>query len=179
MLQVINDLIYENYALIAIVLIVLFAAGLALFLAVIFRLNKLARQYRALMRGMDGKNIEQIVLENANILENLQKKLAGIETQLKEVERLNRRSIHNVSLLRFNAFHDMGGDLSFALALLNHDGDGVVISSIYGRDDARTYAKPVKGGKSTYHFSQEEEKVIALALSQENDENNSPILSKK
>jgi len=167
MLQLVNDLVSENWALIGTVLIGLYVIGLALFAMVIIRLNKLASQYKVLMQGAEGQNIEQIVLENANLLAAIQKKQAGLEHQMRETEKLIKKSLLNVGLLRFNAFHDMGGDLSFSLALLNHDGDGVVISSIYGRDDARTYAKPVKGGKSTYHLSQEEEKAIEMALAPE------------
>lgn len=72
--------------------------------------------------------------------------------------------MQKVAIVRFNAFRDMGGDLSYALALLDSSGSGLVISSIYGRDDARTYAKPVKEGKSSYQLSSEEEEAIKKAL---------------
>jgi len=86
------------------------------------------------------------------------------ENKINVVEKAAKKSIRKVGLLRFNAFHDMGGELSFSLALLDDKGDGFVISSIYGRDDARTYAKPVKEGRSTYNLSGEEEKAILMAL---------------
>ncbi|QNB47209.1 DUF4446 family protein [Thermanaerosceptrum fracticalcis] len=153
----------QNYSLIVLGLLGAFALGLIIFLLVIIRLNKLAKQYKILMRGVEGKNLEELMWNNANTLEQVLFKLDIQEDRLSTVETMAKNSVQKVGIVRFNAFRDMGGDLSYAIALLNSQGDGVVISSIYGRDDARTYAKPVKGGKSSYQLSQEEEEAIAKA----------------
>jgi uncharacterized protein YlxW (UPF0749 family) len=65
---------------------------------------------------------------------------------------------------RYDAFEDMGGKLSFSAALLNAHGDGVVISSINGRQEARSYAKPVAHGRSVYNLSPEEQEAIRQAM---------------
>jgi hypothetical protein len=72
-------------------------------------------------------------------------------------------AIRHVAVVRYDAFNDMGGRMSFSAALLDDAGDGVVISSINGRTETRTYAKGVKGGASEAELSPEEEQVIGYA----------------
>ncbi|MFQ5574725.1 MAG: DUF4446 family protein [Terriglobia bacterium] len=91
-----------------------------------------------------------------------------------EVERLaaahdrlgldSRESLQRVGFIRFNAFDNLGGELSFAAALLNDRGDGLVISSICGSEESRTYAKLVHEGESEYRLSKEEQRAIAAAI---------------
>jgi hypothetical protein len=73
-------------------------------------------------------------------------------------------AVQKVALLRYDAFEDVGGRLSFSCALLDAQGDGVVVTSINGRQDTRVYAKPVRRGTSEYNLSEEEEEVIREAL---------------
>lgn len=75
-----------------------------------------------------------------------------------------RGTLQRFAVYRFDAFEDMGGKLSFAAALLNDNGDGLVISCINGRREARTYAKPVARAQSAYNLSPEEHEAIRLAL---------------
>jgi hypothetical protein len=70
-----------------------------------------------------------------------------------------------VGFLRFNPFRDAGGDQSFALALADQDGKGVVMSSLYGRDGTRVYGKPLAGWESPYPLTDEERSVIDQARS--------------
>jgi hypothetical protein len=75
-----------------------------------------------------------------------------------------RGSIRNVALLRYDAFEDVGGRLSFSFALLDDEGTGVVLTSINGRQETRVYAKPITEARSTYNLSVEEEEAIRQAL---------------
>lgn len=83
-----------------------------------------------------------------------------------QMEKKLRNSIQRMGLVRFNAFEGTGGEQSFAVALLDEEGDGVVVSSLQGRAESRVYAKPVKKWDSTYSLSVEEREAIALALSE-------------
>jgi hypothetical protein len=76
-------------------------------------------------------------------------------------------SVRRVGVLRYDAFEDVGGRLSFSCALLDDHGTGVVLTSINGRQETRVYAKPVTGGESTYNLSREEEEAIRQALHNE------------
>ena len=74
------------------------------------------------------------------------------------------RTVQKVGLVRYDAFDDMGGHLSFSTALLDGQGNGLVITSINGRQDTRCYAKPVEGWTSSHNLSEEEELAIQRAL---------------
>jgi|SRR5579872_189112 len=88
---------------------------------------------------------------------------ARTDARLAELERLARAEIPRVGFVRFNAFEDVGSDLSFALALLNEEGDGVVVSSLYSREQTRTYGKAVKGFSTERDASKEERAAIEAA----------------
>jgi hypothetical protein len=95
-------------------------------------------------------------------LEQAMAQLAGGERKLAG---MMQGVIQHVGVVRFDAFEDMGGRLSFSAALLNGHGDGVVITSINGRQDTRCYAKQVRAGTSIHNLSAEEEQAIREALS--------------
>lgn len=91
------------------------------------------------------------------------------EELLALIDHLNERmqyTLQHVGVVRFNPFDGMGGDLSFAVALLDQGQNGVVISTIHGRDASYTYAKPVLQGESTYALTAEERRAIAVAMSE-------------
>ncbi len=74
-------------------------------------------------------------------------------------------SISRVGLCRFNAFSDIGGELSFSMALLNNKGEGLILSVINGRQESRAYAKTIINGKASHKLSDEERKAVTYALS--------------
>jgi hypothetical protein len=88
---------------------------------------------------------------------------AEVETRLAALERVARCEVARIGFVRYNAFSDVGSDLSYALALLNRDGNGVVLSSIYSREDTRTYGKAVTAFKPAQDPSEEELAAIAEA----------------
>jgi len=73
-----------------------------------------------------------------------------------------------VGIIRFNPFSEVGGDQSFSLALLNESNDGVVITSLYTRQENRVYGKPIKNGQSEYTLSEEEKQAIEKAKNSKN-----------
>jgi len=78
-------------------------------------------------------------------------------------------SVRRVALLRYDAFEDVGGRLSFSCAMLDEHGTGVVLTSINGRQETRVYAKPVTAGTSTYNLSAEEEEAIRQAMTEDHE----------
>jgi len=91
---------------------------------------------------------------------------AAREVELRRIdalEKIARSEVPRVGFVRYNAFSDVGSDLSYALALLNRDGDGVVLSSIYSREDTRTYGKAVAAFKPAQDPSEEELAAISRA----------------
>jgi hypothetical protein len=91
---------------------------------------------------------------------------AAREAELRRIDALEtiaRSEVPRIGFVRYNAFDDVGSDLSYALALVNREGDGVVLSSIYSREDTRTYGKAVAGYKPAADSSEEELAAIARA----------------
>jgi hypothetical protein len=80
------------------------------------------------------------------------------------IEGRSRRSLQHIGLVRFNPFEDTGSDQSFAIALLDDQRDGVVLSSLHGRANTRLFAKPVADGSSPHNLSDEETQAIRIAL---------------
>ena len=74
------------------------------------------------------------------------------------------KALTKVAIVRFRAFEDMGSDLSYAVAMLDSHNNGVVLSSIFAREDSRSYAKPIVNGTSTYPMTSEEEDALRQAM---------------
>ncbi|ADG83827.1 DUF4446 family protein [Thermincola potens] len=144
--------------------IVLGTLNLVLFFILLGRYINLNKRYKKLVRGMDNRNLEDILHAHMERVAEVVREMNGIAATCRELKSITEKSIQKVGVVRFNAFADTGSDLSFAVALLDKFGDGVVLSSIFGRDDQRTYAKPVKNGDSTYQLSDEELEAIRIAL---------------
>lgn len=153
-----------NLPVIIMVLTGLFFIMLIVFFITLRRLKKTAQRYKTFVEGAKGQNLEQIILDNTNSLRQVLFEMNIFRDRLEVVEEISEKSIQKVGLLRFDAFEDIGGEMSYAFALLNKNNDGIVMSSIFGRDEARTYCKYLNGGKSKHTLSEEEQKVIRQAL---------------
>lgn len=132
-----------------------------------WRTSRIMKKYRSFMRGMEGKNLEEMLAEHLESVNKALVKTREVESAYKTIRKMSEKSVQNVGIVRFNAFSDTGSDLSFAVALLDYYGDGLVISSIFSRNESHAYAKPVNKGLSSYHLSQEEEEAIRRALKNE------------
>jgi Protein of unknown function (DUF4446) len=91
---------------------------------------------------------------------------AAVDEHLTVVQADAARALRNTALVRFDAFDDMAGRMSFALALLDDRGDGVTLSAIAGRSDTRLYAKGVSAGAGEHDLSPEEKQAVKAALGQ-------------
>jgi hypothetical protein len=125
--------------------------------------NKIKIKYNRFMNGLSDRNIEQLLESCIDSVNSVSSKNRDIETKINEIERNMIQCIQKVGIVRFNAFENVGSDLSFAIALLDNNDSGVVISGIYARDSSSTYAKPISSGKSNYSLSAEEIQAIDIA----------------
>ncbi len=137
-------------------------AGLAILVGSIWVI-KTERRLKRFFLGKEAKNLE----ENLTILEdNITKLNSAKEKAEREITEINqklKKSIRGLETVRFNPFPDQGSNQSFAIGMLDEEGDGVVISSLYSRERMSVYAKPVKAGKSEYELTGEEKRVLAKA----------------
>jgi len=138
---------------------VLVATGALVIAVVIMALRLRGLSLRVAAAGGDPAFLERVAA--------LQREVAAATRQIEHlggrVDRLGeqaQRSLQHTGLVRYDAFKELGGHLSFSLALLDARRDGVVLSMLNDRDGARGYAKPVTGGRSTYTLSEEEQRAI-------------------
>jgi hypothetical protein len=100
----------------------------------------------------------------AGQIQRLERAVRVLHGTDKRQEELLRGTVRHVALVRYDAFEDVGGRLSFSCALLDDHGTGAVLTSINGRQETRVYAKPVTAGTSSYNLSTEEQEAIQQAL---------------
>ena len=115
-----------------------------------------------LLKNKKEKNPKNF-MEALESIECLEKHIALLAKSLADFKKENQVFFKKMGFIRFNPFNEVGGDQSFSLALLNGNDDGIVISSLYSRQESRVYAKTVNKGESTYSLSKEEQKAISQA----------------
>lgn len=155
----------QQETVILVISVVLAAIALLLAASAHRRMTSARRSLSVLQGTFEGRTLIDAVatyVQQVRLIEGDLRVLADKQDEL--FQRL-ARSARNVGLVRYDAFEDMGGRVSFSAAILNDHGDGVVLTSISGRTEARTYAKTVETGASDHHLSPEEERAISEALS--------------
>lgn len=126
--------------------------------------NQLERKYRKMMRGVNNENLENLINSN---LDNIEKAVNNSDQALEQCQKIAedmKSCVNKVAIMRYKAFEDIGSDLSFSIAILDSHNDGVIITSIYSRQDSTTYAKPIDKGISRYGLSEEEIHVLNEAI---------------
>jgi hypothetical protein len=148
------------------------AAGLALVLLVValVRLRALRRAHDVLTAGDSGTSFVEAVKAQRLETQALRTDVAHLRDDLSAARADLTDALRHVAVVRYDAFGDMGGRLSFSAALLDDAGDGLVLTSINGRSETRTYAKGVKAGASDQSLSPEETQAIGYATSQTRQE---------
>lgn len=128
------------------------------------KLSYMKKRYRKMMAGVDGANIERMLMGHIDEVKKVVEKSEQLDVENKRIDALLQIAVTRVGVVRFRAFEDMGSDLSYAVALLDSHNDGVVLSSIFGREDSRSYVKPITNGSSSYTMTQEEEQALHDAM---------------
>jgi len=130
------------------------------------RLSSMRARYREMMRGSQSDDLEGMLLQHISAVEKVAATNARILEENELIRQFLRKTLVRTAMVRFRAFEDMGGDLSYAVAMLDADNDGVIFSSIFARADSRSYIKPIKGGSSEYALTDEEKGVLREAMAQ-------------
>ena len=134
-------------------LVVIMAVVMLIMLGIMIKqawtLSYMKKRYRKMMSGATGDNLERLLMGHIDEVRHVVEENKRLDTENRRIDELLQKAVTRVGIVRFRAFEDMGSDLSYAVALLDAHDNGVVMSSIFGREDSRSYAKPIVGGKST------------------------------
>lgn len=143
---------------------------LLLYIIAEIRISKIRTKYNQIVRGIEGVNVEELLIRTGKEINIMNINMNNFEKDIKEIETKLAFAIQKVGFIRYDAFAEMGNQLSFSIALLDSFKNGFVLTSIYGRDYTTSYAKPLKFGKSVYPLSVEEMQAIDRAIMGEYDE---------
>lgn len=128
------------------------------------RTSRLDRRLRGLTRGEEGGSLEAILHAHLDKVHAVAREVDDLAARSAVLAAVQRKAVQRVGLVRFNPFEDTGGNQSFALALLDADGDGFVVSSLHARAQTRVYGKVVAAGRAEAALSDEESEALRQAL---------------
>ena len=152
---------YMMYIMLGLVLLVLVLIIIMCVNAV--KMKKLKKRFEKFMSKED-VNLEELLVQYTKKLNVLLQNEKEMQTSIEHMEKVVKNCVQKVGVVRYQAIQNMGADLSYTVALLDENNDGVVFNGIYGRDGCYTYAKPIKDGKSSYNLSEEELQAIEKAI---------------
>lgn len=136
---------------------------LVLLIAMMIRLRRMERRYQALTTGTDGGSLEGVLEDHVQQVRQATGRVQELDLMVMRADRENRHHLQRLGFLRFNPFRDTGGDQSFAMALADANGNGVVLSSLHSREVTRVYAKPLAAWETSYQLTEEEQQAIRRA----------------
>lgn len=128
------------------------------------QLNKLQKKYNFFMNGADGTSIERKLFVEVAELRDASQAMEQLFKQQAMIKKIQTSTFQKVGFVKYNAFENIGNDLSFSLTILDGNNNGVCISSLYGRNESRTFSKPIIEGKSLITLSKEELESLNEAL---------------
>lgn len=132
-------------------------------IVVLVKLKKISRKYNNFMNGKDAESLEDVVLKRFTEIDNLKQNQKMVTKTLQEIITNLQITYQKVGIVKYDAFKEMGGKLSFSLALLDNDNTGFVLNSMHSREGCYTYIKEIIKGNSYITLSDEEKEALEKA----------------
>lgn len=127
------------------------------------KVHALSKKYNTFIKSFDGIDMEDSLKRFVDRVDKVYLKNLELENHCNQIDKTLLSCFQKIGVIRYNAFADMGSDLSFAIALLDGNDNGFVINGIYSRETSTTYAKPISNGKSKHTLSEEEIQALDSA----------------
>lgn len=145
--------------------------GLAAFCIILFiiiivniiQINKLKKRYSNFMQGKNAKSLEDTLIIRLKQVDDLMTANDINEKEIKKISEDMKHTFQKVGLVKYDAFNEMGGKLSFSLALLNASNDGFVLNAVHSREGCYTYVKEIIDGNSIITLAEEEQEALKMA----------------
>lgn len=149
---------------IILVILILFIVVIILLIMQIITTNRLKKRLNKFVLGSDGESLEQDIValyeDNKLLKISVDKNKKDIRSLYKNFE----KAYQKMGLVKYDAFNQMGGQLSFSLALLNENNDGFIMNSVHSTDGCYSYTKEIKGGESSISLGKEEIEALEIAM---------------
>lgn len=158
------ELIGIDPAYLFIFLFVLIVILFILNISINMKYNRLKRSYTSFMRGKDGKTLERSILDKFDEFDEVSKVVRKNSADIKTLFQEMKGNYQKAGIVKYDAFNEMGGNLSFSLALLDGNNSGWVINSMHTRDGCYTYVKEIVRGESYIELAEEEVQALEQAM---------------
>lgn len=161
-MEQLNVMIGQHLAVFGVILLViaaLFIIMLVLFIAMHKKMTALQKKYNFFTQGKEA-NIDEVLTATLSELHKTQAELAALQEKHAKLYEQTQGCLQTVKMVRYDAFDAMGGEMSYSLLLEDAKNNGVILTSIYGREESRCFAKNVQDGKSSYVLSEEEKQLL-------------------
>ena len=164
-MEEINAVIVGNLGYILIGILIIIALLIAFIISLESKISDMRKRLRKIIMGDDDNaNSKEILIKHAERISSAVDAEEKLTLEINKLQELVKKSICRVSVVRFNAFNDDTAELSYCIALLDAENNGVIISSLTGRDSSRSYVKPIEKGESqNYKLTKEEEQALREA----------------
>lgn len=131
----------------------------------IIQMHKLKKKYKMFMDGKNAKTLEESIMSRMDQIDYLISSNQKNEKDIAMIYKKMKNAFQKVGLVKYDAFHEMGGKLSFSLALLNEVNDGFIINAMHSREGCYTYIKEIIDGNSVIALAEEEKEALNMAMS--------------
>lgn len=153
--------IHSDYVIIGLAVITLIL--LVLYIINVVQMSELKKRYKIFMSGKNAKNLENTLIERLDQVDTLLEANAANENNIQKLFGNMKFTFQKMGLVKYDAFNEMGGKLSFSLALLNEKEDGFVMNAVHSREGCYTYIKEIIAGNSIIVLSPEEKEALDIA----------------
>lgn len=132
-----------------------------------FRLASLSKKYKLLIKGLGGKNVEDLMISYSDEIYKVKNDIEdNLKNRISDLEKQMPTCLRHFGLVSYNAFENVSNNMSFSIAALNDKNDGIVLTGIYTRENSYVYTKKIESGKPDKEISKEEQSALEKALSQ-------------
>lgn len=157
-----SDYIILGLAAVVLILLVLTIINIS-------QMRKLKKSYKVFMTGQNGKNLEETLIKRLNQVDSLLTANSENEKNIEELFDDMQHTYQKMGLIKYDAFNEMGGKLSFSLAMLDVKNNGFIINAMHTREGCYTYIKEVVDGNSIIVLSEEEKEALSRAMGNKAD----------
>lgn len=152
-----SDYIILGLAAVVLILLVLTIINIS-------QMRKLKKSYKVFMTGQNGKNLEETLIKRLNQVDSLLTANSENEKNIEELFDDMQHTYQKMGLIKYDAFNEMGGKLSFSLAMLDVKNNGFIINAMHTREGCYTYIKEIVDGNSIIVLSEEEKEALSRAM---------------
>ena len=155
-------------------IILIFVLGVLLIVLVYMikismKMSRFIKKYKMFMRGMDGASLERAFAARFNQMDLLEENSRNHMEEIRKIKEVQNITVNIVALVKYDAFKEMGGKLSFALAMLDKENNGFVMNAIHSSDGCYTYVKEIVKGESYVVLGEEEKEALRQAVNSHNE----------